>query len=267
MCRNLQLTHTVLVLRRQESVSEDPWLNGAYASQFVRGFQGTDDSVPYTKVAACCKHFYAYSLEGADGFTRHNFDAKVTPRDLAETYQPAFTACVAAQPEQIMCSYNSVNGIPTCLDDKAQNGFLRNKLGFKGLIVSDCDAVADAWTKHKYCADAPTAAALGIKAGCDQDCGNTYKASNLQTALAAGKLTEPELDLALGRIMTMRFNLGMFDGAAHVPYTRINNTVLNDAAGQQRQAAAARRGDALGQDGGDDRADGWQCCGRGWRQV
>jgi beta-glucosidase-like glycosyl hydrolase len=97
--------------RIQESVSEDPFLNGGYAAQFVAGFQGAGDGVGYTKAAACCKHFYAYSLEGSDGFTRHNFNAVVSKRDLHETFLPAFQTCVAAQPEQIMCSYNAVNGV------------------------------------------------------------------------------------------------------------------------------------------------------------
>ena len=82
--------------RLQESVSEDPWLNGAYSSSFVKGLQGDGDGIKYTKIAACCKHFYAYSLEGSDGFSRHNFDALVTKRDLAETYLPPFAAwCVS----------------------------------------------------------------------------------------------------------------------------------------------------------------------------
>ena len=85
-------------------MSEDPFLNGGYAAQFVAGFQGSGDGVGYTKAAACCKHFYAYSLEGSDGFTRHNFNAVVSQRDLHETFLPSFKTCVAAQPEQIMCS-------------------------------------------------------------------------------------------------------------------------------------------------------------------
>ena len=118
--------------RFQESVSEDPWLNGAYSFHFVQGLQGEGDGVKYVKIAACCKHFYAYSLEDSDGFTRHNFNAAVTARDLAETYLPPFAACVAAKPEQVMCSYNAVNGVPTCLDDKAQNGWLRERQAYKG---------------------------------------------------------------------------------------------------------------------------------------
>jgi beta-glucosidase-like glycosyl hydrolase len=61
-----------------------------------------------------------------------------------------------------------VNGIPTCLDGKAQNGYLRDTLGFDGLIVSDCDAIGDAYSPHHYSKSASAAAAEGIKGGCDQ---------------------------------------------------------------------------------------------------
>lgn len=132
-----------------------------------------------------------------------------------------------------------MNGVPTCLDDKAQNGFLRNELGYKGLIVSDCDAVGDAFSSHHYSSSPAEATAQGIKAGCDQDCGSTYKQANLATALASGNLTTDDVDIALGRIMTMRFNLGMFDQAASIPYTKIGNDVLNNAHGQALALAAA----------------------------
>jgi pre-mRNA-splicing factor SYF2/beta-D-xylosidase 4 len=89
--------------RFQESVSECPWLNGAYASAFVRGMQGTDDNSTHTKIAACCKHYYGYSLENSDNFTRHTFDAIISRRDLAETYLVPFQACAAAGVEQVMC--------------------------------------------------------------------------------------------------------------------------------------------------------------------
>eukprot|EP00750_Incisomonas_marina_P002966 INCI12791.2.p1 GENE.INCI12791.2~~INCI12791.2.p1 ORF type:complete len:714 (-),score=113.51 INCI12791.2:1394-3535(-) len=227
--------------RFQESVSEDPFLNGAYSSHFVTAFQGTNDGVSnFTKAAACCKHFYAYSLEGADGFTRHTFDANVTKRDLAETYLPAFHACVAAAPEQVMCSYNEVNGVPTCLDDSAQNGWLRSTLSYGGLIVSDCDAVGDAYSSHHYSDNASQAAAQGIRAGCDLDCGSTYKAENLQAALDAGLMTEDDLDLALERTLRMRFNLGLFNKAEDVPYTQIGADVLNNEYGQELALTAAR---------------------------
>jgi beta-glucosidase-like glycosyl hydrolase len=237
--------------RMQESVSEDPWLNGAYSSHFVRGLQGEGDGVKYVKIAACCKHFYAYSLEDSDGYTRHNFNAAVSPRDLAETYLPPFAACVAAQPEQVMCSYNAVNGVPTCLDESAQNGWLRKTQGYDGLIVSDCDAVGDAWKSHKYSKNASQAAAQGIRAGCDLDCGSTYKADNLEAALSAGLMSMSDVDLALQRTFAMRFNLGMFDAASTNEYTKIGPEELNSATGQALALAAARESIVLLQNRGN----------------
>ena len=97
--------------RSEESISECPWLNAAYASAVVRGMQQPapgETATNITKIAACCKHFYGYSLEGgaanvSDGWTRHTFDAAISKRDLMETYLPAFAACAAAGVEQVMC--------------------------------------------------------------------------------------------------------------------------------------------------------------------
>jgi beta-glucosidase-like glycosyl hydrolase len=94
----------------KESVSECPWLNAAYASAVVRGMQEPAPGEPathITKIAACCKHYYGYSLEGGSanvsgGFTRHTFDAAISKRDLAESYLPAFRACAAAGVAQVM---------------------------------------------------------------------------------------------------------------------------------------------------------------------
>ena len=94
--------------RFQESVSECPWLNGAYAVAFVEGMQG--DDAEYTQIAACCKHLIGYSFEGTShsNVTRHNFDAVIDDHDLSETYAPAFRRCVQeARPLQIMCSCES----------------------------------------------------------------------------------------------------------------------------------------------------------------
>eukprot|EP00039_Didymoeca_costata_P006293 m.88967 g.88967 ORF g.88967 m.88967 type:complete len:909 (-) comp13199_c0_seq1:177-2903(-) len=223
--------------RFQESVSEDPWLNGAYAAQFVKGFQGANDGVPYVKAAACCKHFYAYSLENSDGFSRHTFNAIVSPRDLTETYHPAFAMCMGAQPEQIMCSYNEVNGVPTCLDGKAQNGYLRQDLGFGGLIVSDCDAIGDAYKSHHYVSSAAEATAKGILAGCDLDCGSTYQASNIMSALNSKLMNESDLDKALHNVFRMRFKLGMFDDPAKNKYKSISTGVMGAAPALTLQAA------------------------------
>jgi beta-glucosidase-like glycosyl hydrolase len=80
---------------------------------FVRALQEqTDDGL--LKVGATCKHFAGYSLEQWSGISRFEFDAKISARDLAETYLPAFSACVAAQVSSVMCSYNLINGGQRC---------------------------------------------------------------------------------------------------------------------------------------------------------
>ena len=245
--------------RFQESISEDPWLNAAYSVSVVRGMQGADDGSGYVKIAACCKRasqlvsirrplgrrplanatplsrlahpgvvgsksryadFYAYSLEDSDHFTRHNFSASVTARDLAETYLPAFQACAAAGVEQVMCSYNSVNGVPTCLDKYALTDVLRGDFGFRGMVVSDCDSIADAWiprSGHGYAANASDATAQGVRAGTDMDCGVTYAAGALD-AVESGALPLADLDSAVERSLAMRFRLGEFDPPSYVPY-------------------------------------------------
>ena len=122
--------------------------------------------------------------------------------------------------DQVMCSYNAVNGVPTCLDGKAQNGLLRGEWKFDGMIVSDCDAIGDAWAKgsgHGYAQNASDATAKGLLAGTDMDCGTTYNTGGAD-AVSSGALPIPALDLAVRRSFTMRFRLGEFDAPHKVPY-------------------------------------------------
>lgn len=100
--------------RGQETPGEDPFLTSQYVYALIEGLQGGDDK-RYLKIAANCKHFDAYDLENWNGTDRHHFDAKVTDQDLVETYLPPFQSCVEdARVASIMCSYNSVNGVPSC---------------------------------------------------------------------------------------------------------------------------------------------------------
>lgn len=188
--------------RNQESVSEDPWLAGAYADAFMRGVQGADPTSSYLAVAATCKHLAAYSIETE----RHDSNAEVSALDLQETYLPAFQACVAAGSAQIMCSYNKINGLAACLHGDIQNGLLRRTWGFDGTIVSDCDAIADVISPQEAY-NGSEAVALALKAGTDIDCGGAY-AEHIQAALSDGLLREADLDAALRRAFTLRFRLG-----------------------------------------------------------
>lgn len=100
--------------RGQETPGEDPYLSSQYAYAFVNGMQRGDDD-RYLKVAATCKHYDAYDLESWNSFNRHSFNAIVSDQDLVETYLPPFESCIRdARVAAIMCSYNSINGIPAC---------------------------------------------------------------------------------------------------------------------------------------------------------
>ena len=100
--------------RGQETPGEDPFLTSQYVYALIHGLQRGDDD-RYLKIAADCKHYAAYDLENWNGTDRFHFDAQVSDQDLVETYLPAFEMCIFdAKVASIMCSYNAVNGIPSC---------------------------------------------------------------------------------------------------------------------------------------------------------
>ena len=155
--------------RGQETYGEDPYLTARLGVRFVRGLQGKGR---YLKAAACAKHMAVHS--GPERL-RHEFDARVSDKDLWETYLPAFEALVKeANVEAVMGAYNRVDGEPCCGSRKLIGEILRGKWGFEGHFVSDCGAIADFHMHHLVTATAPQSAALALKNGCDLNCGNTY---------------------------------------------------------------------------------------------
>ena len=100
--------------RGQETPGEDPFLTSQYVYSLINGLQRGDDE-RYLKIAADCKHYAAYDLENWNGVDRFHFDARVSDQDLIETYMPPFETCIRdAKVASIMCSYNAVNGVPSC---------------------------------------------------------------------------------------------------------------------------------------------------------
>jgi len=100
--------------RGQETPGEDPFLTSQYVYALINGLQNGDDA-RYLKIAADCKHYAAYDLENWNGTDRFHFDARVSDLDLIETYLPPFESCIRdAKVASIMCSYNAVNGVPSC---------------------------------------------------------------------------------------------------------------------------------------------------------
>jgi beta-glucosidase len=221
--------------RGQETYGEDPYLTSRMAVAFVEGMQGDDPH--YLKTIATPKHFAVHS--GPEPL-RHVFDARVTEYDLVNTYLPAFRAAVTeGKAGSVMCVYNSVDGTPGCANTDLLQNRLRQQWGFKGYVVSDCDAVSDIYRTHKFTSTLGAAAVAAVKAGTDLTCGQEYK--TLPAEIAAGNITESDLDRSLERLFEARFRLGMFDPSGSVPFSKIPFTENDSSAHRQLALEAARK--------------------------
>jgi beta-glucosidase len=217
-----------------ETYGEDPYLTGRMAVAFIKGLQGTDPR--YFKVIATAKH---YAVHSGPEPSRHVFDVKPDPRDLADTYLPAFKAAIVeGKADSVMCAYNRVDGIPACASTDLLEKRLRGEWDFQGYVVSDCGAIADIYRFHKYKPNAAEASAVAVKAGTDLTCGNEYRA--LTEAVKNGLITEAEINKSLERLFKARFQLGMFDPPERVPYAKIPISV-NDSPEHRKVALQAAR--------------------------
>lgn len=199
--------------RGHETYGEDPFLTAEMGKAYVRGLQGDGE---HMKVAACAKHFAVHS--GPEGI-RHSFNAIAGPKDMEETYLPAFEALVKdAKVESIMGAYNRTNG-EVCNGSKTlMVDTLRGKWGFEGHYVSDCWAIRDFHEFHKVTDTPEESAALALSMGCDVNCGVTYQ--YLLKAYEQGMVTEEQIRQAAIRLFTTRYLLGEMQGSEYdqIPY-------------------------------------------------
>lgn len=220
--------------RGHETYGECPFLTSRLAVAFIRGLQGDDPR--HLKVAACAKHFAVHS--GPES-ARHGFDARVSARDLWETYLPAFEAAVReAGVEIVMGAYNRVNGEGCCGSPTLLRKILRERWGFTGHVTSDCGAVADFHQHHKVTSTPEESAALAVKNGCDLECGNVY--FHLTEAVRQGLISEADVDACVTRLFTTRYRLGMFDPPSRVRWARISPKVVDSPAHRRLALQAAR---------------------------
>nr|GEU80823.1 beta-D-xylosidase 1-like [Tanacetum cinerariifolium] len=228
--------------RGQETPGEDPALSARYAVRYVRGLQGNVGN--RLKVAACCKHYTAYDLDNWNGVDRFHFNAKVSKQDLEDTYNVPFKACVLeGKVASVMCSYNQVNGKPTCADSNLLKNTIRGAWRLNGYIVSDCDSVGVMYTSQHYTATPEDAAAESIKAGLDLDCG-PFLAIYTEGAIKQGKLKEADVDGALVNTIAIQMRLGMFDGPRQ-PYANLGIPDVCLASSNELALEAARQGIVL----------------------
>ena len=211
--------------RGQETYGEDPYLTSRMGVSVVKGLQGPSDA-KYRELLACGKHFAVHS--GPES-SRHSINLNnIDQRDLYETYLPAFKALVQdADVREIMCAYQRLDDEPCCGNTRLLQNILRDDWGFKYMVVSDCGAISDFYRSHNVSSDATHAAAKGVLAGTDVECGYGYAFKKLPDAVSKGLVTEQEIDKHLLRVLAGRFELGEMDDDALVPWSKIPLSVIN----------------------------------------
>jgi beta-glucosidase len=217
--------------RGQETYGEDPYLTGRMGVNFVEGVQG-DDPKYYLGIATP-KH---YAVHSGPEPTRHFADVDILKHDEVDTYEPAFRAAITeGKADSIMCAYNAINGEPACASKYLLVDQLRDKWGFQGYVVSDCDAVRDIFTGHHFRPTQAESSAISLERGMDNECyggGPGRNNSDFQPfidAVQQGYLSQQAMDTAVVRLMTARIKLGMFDPQDIVPYAKIDEKELDSA--------------------------------------
>jgi beta-D-xylosidase 4 len=199
--------------RGSETPGEDVLRVKRYAAFIIRGLEGPG---PERRIVATCKHYAGNDFEDWNGATRHNFNAKITPQDLAEYYLAPFQQCARdSRVGSIMCAYNAVNGVPSCANSYLLQTILRehwNWTEHENYVTSDCEAVLDVWANHHYAKSNAEGTAMCFDAGTDTSC--EYEgSSDIPGAWNQGLLKVSTIDRALRRLYQGLVRVGYFDGA------------------------------------------------------
>ena len=241
-CPNVNIFRDPRWGRGQETCGEDPYMNAVLGVQTVLGMQGTTIQNPtpdsYYKTHACAKH---YAVHSGPEPLRHSMNVEPTNRDLWETYLPAFKALVKkANVREVMCAYQRFEGKPCCTSDRLLIDILRNKWGYDGLVVTDCDAINNFYNRgqHETHKDPLSASVDAVLNGTDLECGKVFMV--LTEALQKGLIKESDLDQHLRKTLTGRFELGMFDPADMLPWAKLAPDVISSEQFDALATQAAR---------------------------
>jgi beta-glucosidase len=220
--------------RIAEGYGEDPWLGAQYAAASVRGFQGTN-CADTNRVVACLKHFVGYGA--AEGGRDYN-TTEISEFTLRNFYLPPFKAGVDAGALTLMSAFNCLSGVPASGDRHTLTEILRGEWKFPGFVVSDYDSVNEL-IEHGIAADNTNAARLGLTAGVDMEMISTTYRDTLKQQVAQGTISKKILDEAVRRVLTVKFEKGLFDR----PFTdavRYRTAYLQDDAIDLAREAAAK---------------------------
>ncbi|MCB0896078.1 MAG: beta-glucosidase BglX [Nocardioides sp.] len=201
-----------------EGNGEDPYLGSVMAAARVKGAQGKDYSAP-DRVVTSVKHFVGYG-EPEGGRDYNTTD--MSEQRLRNLYLPPFKAAIDAGADTVMCSFNSINGVPGCANSYTETRILKKEWGFDGFIESDYTAVAETRAcpprtpdegpcGHGTAADGPSAGANALMAGTDSEMVSTYIRDYGKQLLAQHRITMSRLDDAVRRILRVKFRAGLFE--------------------------------------------------------
>jgi beta-glucosidase len=214
--------------RAVEGAGEDPWVGARMAEAKIRGIQGTNLAA-HDSLAAVAKHFCAYGCVTAG---REYASVDISERTLREVYLPPFTAAVRAEVAAVMPAFDDLAGVPMTANAELLRGCLRARLGFRGVLVSDYDAIGEL-IRHGIAADRAEAAALALQAGVDIDMAAGAYRFGLPVALERGLVTMAQIDESVQRVLELKERLGLFDD----PYLRGARPEGADALARRRRLA------------------------------
>lgn len=192
--------------RVEETMGEDPVLAGELGAAMVKGLGGGDLSKPFSTIATL-KHFIGY------GTTEAGQNGGITiagARELQESFLPPFKKAIEAGALSVMTSYNSLDGIPSTCSKALLTDLLRDQWGFNGFVVSDLYSIDGIHGTHRVARNKQEAGIMALKAGVDADLGALAFAP-LVDAAQKGLVSEAEIDVAVKRILKMKFEMGLFD--------------------------------------------------------
>ena len=235
-CPNVNIFRDPRWGRGQETCGEDPYLNAVLGVQTVLGMQGND--ARYFKTHACAKH---YAVHSGPEPLRHSMNVEPSNRDLWETYLPAFKALVKkGNVREVMCAYQRFEGKPCCTSDRLLIDILRNKWGYDGIVLTDCDAINNFYNRgqHETHKDPLSASVDAVLNGTDLECGKVFM--SLADGLKQGLIKESDLDGHLRKTLVGRFELGMFDPADMLPWSKLSPSTISSEEHDALATQAAR---------------------------
>jgi beta-glucosidase len=220
-----------------ETFGEDPFLIGELASAMVRGYQGDGLGDP-TAILACAKHFAGYS-ETQGG--RDASEADISRRKLRSWFLPPFERVAREGCRTFMLGYQSMDGVPITANSWLINEVLKGEWGFSGTLVTDWDNVGRMVWEQKVCADHGVAAAVAVRAGNDLIMATPEFFEGALEAVSRGLLREEDIDAAVRRILTLKFELGLFEDPRRPDRAR-QTAVIGTEAHASVNLELARRG-------------------------